>query len=111
MQVLIVDDSQVIRMLVAESVLGLTHEIIHLGSSAEAVEYIKMHSPYLIMTDVEMPKINGCETTRQIKAIKGEDWFSYNRQFSSADEMTKPANAVLYQVKDKGRSRVEISEC
>lgn len=75
MQVLIVDDSKVIRMLVDECVADLNHDIVHMESGVEAVEYIKMHSPDLIMMDVEMPGINGFEATRQIRKIKGEDWF------------------------------------
>jgi CheY-like chemotaxis protein len=45
-------------------------------SGAHAVEYIKTHSPDLIMMDVEMPGINGFEATRKIRIIKGDDWFT-----------------------------------
>lgn len=75
MQVLIVDDSKLIRMLVAECITDLGHEIIHMENGVDAVEYIKSHSPDLIMMDVEMPGLNGFETTRQIRVIKGDDWF------------------------------------
>jgi len=76
MLVLIVDDSKAIRMLVAQCVAELNHEIVYMESGVDAVEYVQNNSPDLIMMDVEMPGIDGFEATRQIREIKGdEDWF------------------------------------
>ncbi|MCF7971040.1 MAG: diguanylate cyclase [Methylococcaceae bacterium] len=75
MRVLIVDDSKSIRMLVAECILTLGHEVIHMESGVDAIKYIKENSPDLIMMDVEMPGMNGFETTQKIREIKGDDWF------------------------------------
>jgi len=75
MRVLIVDDSKSIRMLVAECISSLGHETIHMESGNDAVEYVKENSVDLIMMDVEMPGMNGFETTQKIREVKGDDWF------------------------------------
>ncbi|MDF1583526.1 MAG: diguanylate cyclase [Methyloprofundus sp.] len=75
MRVLIVDDSKSIRMLVAECILTLGHEVVHRESGIDAIECIKEKSVDLIMMDVEMPGMNGFETTQKIREINGDDWF------------------------------------
>jgi len=62
-------------MLVAECISSLGHEAVHMESGNDAVEYIKENSVDLIMMDVEMPGMNGFETTQKIRETKGEDWF------------------------------------
>lgn len=122
MQVLIVDDSKVIRMLVAECISELKHEITHVESGADAVEYIKTHSPDLIMMDVEMPGINGFEATRQIRIIKGDDWFPIIFLSTKIDEksyeegilaggdayLAKPIEPLRLQLQIKAMERIYI---
>jgi diguanylate cyclase (GGDEF)-like protein len=122
MQVLIVDDSKVIRMLVAECISELKHEVMHMESGAHAVEYIKMHSPDLIMIDVEMPGINGFEATRKIRIIKGDDWFPIIFLSTKIDEksyeegilaggdayLAKPIEPLRLQLQIKAMERIYI---
>jgi len=75
MKVLVVDDSKVIRMLVAECITSLGHEIIHAVNGEEAVKYIKNNSVDLVLMDVEMPEMNGFQATSAIRALKPDDWF------------------------------------
>jgi len=120
MLVLIVDDSKVIRLLVAECVAELGHDVVYMESGAEAVEYIKIHSPDLIMMDVEMPGINGFEATKQIREIKGEDWFpiiflstkiddeSYQKGILAGGDayLEKPIQPLRLQLQIKAMERI-----
>jgi len=120
MLVLIVDDSKVIRLLVAECVAELDHDVVYMESGAEAVEYIKTHSPDLIMMDVEMPGINGFEATKQIREIKGEDWFpiiflstkiddeSYQKGILAGGDayLAKPIQPLRLQLQIKAMERI-----
>ncbi len=76
MKVLVVDDSKSIRMLVSQSLAELEHEVIQADTGNAALDCIKTHDIDLIMMDVEMPGINGFETTRAIRSLRGsDDWF------------------------------------
>ncbi len=75
MKVLVVDDSKVIRMLVAECIASLGHEAIHAENGKEALSYITQNPVDLVLMDVEMPRMNGFETTTAIRALDSDDWF------------------------------------
>jgi diguanylate cyclase (GGDEF)-like protein len=91
-------------------------------SGAHAVEYIKMHSPDLIMIDVEMPGINGFEATRKIRIIKGDDWFPIIFLSTKIDEksyeegilaggdayLAKPIEPLRLQLQIKAMERIYI---
>ncbi len=123
MQVLIVDDSKVIRMLVAECITDLKHSVVHMESGTEAVEYMKSNSPDLIMMDVEMPGINGFEATKQIRVIKGDDWFpiiflstkidvnSYEEGILAGGDayLAKPIEPLRLQMQIKAMERIYMT--
>jgi diguanylate cyclase (GGDEF)-like protein len=75
MKILVVDDSKVIRMLVAECVVSLGHEINYAENGEDAVAYVKENSVDLVLMDVEMPGINGFKATQAIREIDQQDWF------------------------------------
>jgi len=75
MKVLVVDDSKVIRMLVAECITSLGHEVIHAENGEEGLQYIKQNAVDLVLMDVEMPGLNGFETTAAIRNIDKDNWF------------------------------------
>lgn len=76
MKVLVVDDSKSIRMLVSQSLAELGHEVIQADTGNAALDCIETNDIDLIMMDVEMPGMNGFETTRAIRSLRGsDDWF------------------------------------
>ena len=75
MKILVVDDSKTIRMLVAECLKSLGHEVAYAENGADCLQFVADHAVDLILMDVEMPSINGIEATKAIREIKKDDWF------------------------------------
>jgi two-component system chemotaxis response regulator CheY len=67
--VLIVDDDPFVRKLVVttlEDVAGF--ELVEAGDGEEAVEVAKRHRPQLVFLDVDMPRVDGFEACRRLRA-------------------------------------------
>ncbi|MDR3603172.1 MAG: chemotaxis-specific protein-glutamate methyltransferase CheB [Desulfomonilaceae bacterium] len=67
-RVLIVDDSAVVRDLL-KHILSSDAEIVVIGEAKdglEAVELVAKHKPDVVTMDINMPRLNGFEATRQI---------------------------------------------
>ena len=68
---LIVDDSSVMRKIVERALrqAGLDSLVVHeAGSGAEGLEVLKTHPVDLILSDINMPTMDGLEFLRQIRA-------------------------------------------
>ena len=71
MRVLIVDDSSVMRKIVERSLrqAGLDPMVVlEAGSGTDALELLKSQSVHLILSDINMPSMDGLEFLRQIRA-------------------------------------------
>ena len=75
MKILVVDDSKTIRMLLAECLKTLGHEVAYAENGAECLQYVADYAVDLILMDVEMPNLNGVEATKAIRELKKDDWF------------------------------------
>lgn len=71
MQILIVDDSSVMRKIVERSLRQAGLEpltVFEAGSGTEGLEVLKSKQVQLILSDINMPSMDGLEFLRQIKA-------------------------------------------
>jgi CheY-like chemotaxis protein len=68
MRIIIVDDIFANRLLIAEIVKGMGHNIIEAQNGREAVEVLQRGGKFdLVLMDIEMPVMNGIETTKYIR--------------------------------------------
>ena len=67
MQILIVDDAQTDRELLARVVTGNGHQVLSAADGKEAIDLAKAHKPALIFLDVVMPAMDGFATCRALK--------------------------------------------
>lgn len=67
-RLLLVDDLDVNRTLIAEYLASQPFEMLHASNGEQAVRQAKQEKPDLILMDVRMPVMNGIEATKIIKA-------------------------------------------
>jgi signal transduction histidine kinase len=65
--VLVVDDMKFARMLMERHLSDQGHRVSTVESGPEALEYVKQQHPDLILMDVEMPELDGRETTQRLR--------------------------------------------
>lgn len=67
MRILIADDNQQIRMLVAAALRSLGHELEMAEDGEEALEMATANPPDLVLLDVQMPGLDGFEVLRFLR--------------------------------------------
>jgi DNA-binding response OmpR family regulator len=67
-RILIVDDNETNRDILEARLTANGYEVLHAGDGEEALAAAKQHRPDLILLDVMMPKLDGFEVCRRLKA-------------------------------------------
>ncbi|MGC9374407.1 MAG: response regulator [Bacteroidales bacterium] len=65
--ILIVDDIFTNRLLLKEILAGISAKLIETDNGKNAIEIIKNNSIDIVLMDIEMPVMNGLETTKYIR--------------------------------------------
>ncbi|MFK8026530.1 MAG: response regulator [Gammaproteobacteria bacterium] len=66
--VLVVEDSISTRRSLAEFMQDLNYKVLTAKDGVEAIEIMRDHSPTLLLTDLEMPRMNGLELTSYVRS-------------------------------------------
>ena len=120
MKVLVVEDSKPVQMVICHIIRGMNHVVITAESGEEALKQVRDQEVDLILMDVEMPGINGFETTRRVRELGGDQWIpiiflsanseeSYLAQGIDAggdDYLVKPVKPVVLQAKIRAMERI-----
>ena len=69
-RILVVDDSEDVRLALTTILEDAGYEIFEASDGAQVPEMVAEHRPDLVLLDVAMPKVNGFETLRNMKANK-----------------------------------------
>ncbi|RJQ59747.1 MAG: response regulator [Desulfobacteraceae bacterium] len=64
--ILVVDDSPSIRRLVGQGLEGAGFQVVAAGNGKQAIKRIEGRRPDLILSDIDMPEMNGLELCRKI---------------------------------------------
>jgi two-component system chemotaxis response regulator CheY len=89
MRILIVDDSAMMRAMI-KRVIKLADvpvdDILEASNGAEGLELLKEHDVQLLLTDINMPVMNGADMLREISL--NDRWRNLNRVIISTDGST-----------------------
>ena len=66
--ILVVDDNETNRDILITRLEKHGYQLLQAADGEEALASVAQHNPDLILLDVEMPKLDGYEATRRIKA-------------------------------------------
>lgn len=66
--ILVVDDCADVRQIIARLATNAGWRVLEAASGTEGVEIARRHRPSLIVTDLNLPGIDGLEVIRQIRA-------------------------------------------
>lgn len=66
--VMIVDDSSTLRRMIESSLAESGFEVTSCASGKEAVELARKSPPHVVITDLNMPEVDGLALTRQLRA-------------------------------------------
>lgn len=120
--VLIADDSDSDRMILKTLVTRQGHEVIVAADGFDAVEQFRAHKPQIVLLDVMMPRMDGMEAARQIKALAGEtlvpiifltslsdaDALARCLESGGDDFLSKPYNRVIIEAKINAFNRMRL---
>ena len=67
-KVLVAEDDADIRLLVAMRLRNAGYEVVEAEDGQQALELVASEQPELCVLDVSMPKVDGFEVTRRIRA-------------------------------------------
>jgi DNA-binding response OmpR family regulator len=67
-RILVVDDNETNRDILEARLTANGYEVLHAGDGEEALAMTARHRPDLILLDIMMPKVDGIEVCRRIKA-------------------------------------------
>jgi two-component system chemotaxis response regulator CheY len=75
MHALVVDDSKVMRRIVAKIVTQLGFDVLEAGNGLEALEHVNQHGDtiWVALVDWTMPEMDGLEFVKAVRSLPGND--------------------------------------
>jgi two-component system chemotaxis response regulator CheY len=67
--VITVDDASTIRRMISFTLRSAGHEVIEAVDGMEALNQLKLRGVDLVISDINMPRMDGIELTRQLRAL------------------------------------------
>ncbi len=120
MHILFAEDSAMIAKPIIKVLEENGHRITHVGDGLEAIEQYVAAPPDLVLMDVIMPKMDGIEATRRMKALPTKKWIpitiltslSANEdlvkglQAGADDYLTKPVDFQVLIARMQAKQRI-----
>jgi PleD family two-component response regulator len=120
MKVLLIEDTLTLMMLISELIEHEGHEVVTARNGEEGIRQFLSAAPDLILLDVQLPKMDGYEVARRIRALDTEQWIpiiflsgmvkdndiAMGIEAGGDDYLTKPVSQVVFGAKLKAMQRI-----
>lgn len=120
MKVLLVEDSLTLRMLISDFIVREGHEVITANDGEDGIRQFLSNAPDLILLDVQLPKVDGYEVARRIRALDAEHWIpiiflsamvrdedvAMGIDAGGDDYITKPVSQAILAAKLRAMQRI-----
>lgn len=120
MKILLVEDSATIRFVMCRYIEEAGHTTIVAESGESALQILDTTPVDMVIMDVEMPGLNGFETTRLIREWMGDHWIPIifvtgkgaaksleeGIEAGGDDYLTKPVNQIILNAKIRAMERI-----
>ena len=70
-RILVVEDQEDLREIARFALEGAGYEVVEAATGAEGVAMAEIEHPDLVLMDIQLPVLDGYESTRRIKALPG----------------------------------------
>lgn len=104
--ILSVDDSASMRQMVRFTLQGAGYQVVQAADGVEALEYAKANPAHLVITDVNMPRMDGITLVRELRELphykgipmlvltteSGQDVKARGKQAGATGWIVKPFN-------------------
>lgn len=120
MKILLVEDSATLRYAISRFINEAGHEAVLAADGEEAMHIVDETAVDMIIMDVEMPGLDGFETTKLIREMLGDHWvpiifvtgkseecdFKDGIEAGGDDYLIKPVSRVILKAKIKAMERI-----
>ena len=70
-RILVVEDQEDLREIARLALEGVGYEVVEAATGAEGIAKAETEHPDLVLMDIQLPVLDGYESTRRIKALPG----------------------------------------
>lgn len=114
MKLLIVDDSKTMRMIIIRTLRKTSlggHDVVQAGNGKEALDVIAAESPDVVISDWNMPEMNGLQLLQQLRANGNQVTFGFvtSESTSAMREQASEAGASFFVTKPFTPESLETS--
>jgi DNA-binding response OmpR family regulator len=110
MKVLAVEDDNVSKVVLRRALEGLGHEVTEVGDGEEGWEAWLREKPRVIVSDWQMPRLDGLALCRRLRARQGEDYIYFILLTSSHASVENRRMAAEAGVDDFLTKPIDMSE-
>ncbi|MGH1469596.1 MAG: diguanylate cyclase [Cellvibrionaceae bacterium] len=121
MKILLVEDSATLRYTMSTFIKAAGHEAVVAESGEQALQLVENTQVDMVIMDVEMPGLNGFETTRLLRETFGKHWvpiifvtgmsddasFTEGIEAGGDDYMAKPVTPIILKAKIRALERIQ----
>jgi YesN/AraC family two-component response regulator len=98
---LIVDDEPFILIIIKNRIEGIAEKIYLANDGIEALEVLKKETIHCVICDINMPRMNGVEVIKNIRAAKNEVPFIFYTAHGNHDLMLEAARYGAFEFLSK----------